>query len=242
MDLKKTKNRIAISTTSTMGLNGRGNTVYHYPAMYPHCLIAGRTGSGKSYAARSWIYNFLQAYPDAKLTLLDFKGEFGFSEGKRYFCMERCFDGLEIFLKEMVDRQDVRTIPKTPWLLYIDELAAIVNYMEKKHADQFRARLSTIYMLSRAQNMFTLAGVQRADASTWTAGARDNLGLVMLLGELSKETCDMFSLDKSKLGACPYPGMGHVLVNGSPDSLMRIHPLPIQDMRRVDQAILAALS
>ena len=97
-------------------------------------------------------------------------------------------------------------------------------------------------MLSRAQNMYTLAGVQRADASTWTAGARDNLGLVMLLGELSKETCEMFSLDKSKLGACPYPGMGHVLVNGSPDSLMRIHTLPIQDMRRVDQAILAALS
>lgn len=25
-----TKNRIAIATTSTMGLNGRGNTVYHY--------------------------------------------------------------------------------------------------------------------------------------------------------------------------------------------------------------------
>lgn len=184
----------------------------------------------------------MQVYPDAKLTLLDFKGEFGFSEGKRYYSMERCFDGLEMFLKEMIDRQAVRTIPKTPWLLYIDELAAIVNYMEKKRADQFRARLSTIYMLSRAQNMYTLAGVQRADASTWTAGARDNLGLVMLLGELSKETCEMFSLDKSKLGACPYPGMGHVLVNGSPDSLMRIHTLPISDMRRVDQAILAALS
>ncbi|OUP20413.1 FtsK/SpoIIIE domain-containing protein, partial [Gemmiger sp. An194] len=57
------KNKVAIATTSTMGLNGRGNTVYHYPSMYPHCLIAGRTGSGKSYAARSWIYNFLQAYP-----------------------------------------------------------------------------------------------------------------------------------------------------------------------------------
>lgn len=237
-----TKNRIAIATTSTMGLNGRGNTVYLYPAMYPHCLIAGRTGSGKSYAARSWIYNFLQAYPDAKLTLLDFKGEFGFSEGKRYYTMDRCFEGLEMFLKEMVDRQAVRTIPKTPWLLYIDELAALVTYLDKKNADLFRSRLSTIYMLSRSQNMFTLAGVQRADASTWTAGARDNLGLVMLLGELSKETCDMFSLDKSKLGACPYPGMGHVLVNGSPDSLMRVHTLPIQDMAKMERAIQEALN
>ncbi|HJB20313.1 MAG TPA: DUF87 domain-containing protein [Candidatus Fournierella merdavium] len=237
-----TKNKIAIATTSTMGLNGRGNTVYHYSAMYPHCLIAGRTGSGKSYAARSWIYNFLQAYPDAKLTLLDFKGEFGFSEGKRYYTMDRCFEGLEMFLKEMVDRQAVRTIPKTPWLLYIDELAALVTYLDKKNADLFRSRLSTIYMLSRSQNMFTLAGVQRADASTWTAGARDNLGLVMLLGELSKETCDMFSLDKSKLGACPYPGMGHVLVNGSPDSRMRIHTLPIQDMAKMERAIQEALN
>ena len=237
-----TKNRIAIATTSTMGLNGRGNTVYHYPAMYPHCLIAGRTGSGKSYAARSWIYNFLQAYPDAKLTLLDFKGEFGFSEGKRYYTMDRCFEGLEMFLKEMVDRQAVRTIPKTPWLLYIDELAALVTYLDKKNADLFRSRLSTIYMLSRSQNMFPISGVQRADASTWTAGARDNLGLVMLLGELSKETCDMFSLDKSKLGACPYPGMGHVLVNGSPDSLMRVHTLPIQDMNKMERAIQEALN
>ena len=237
-----TTNRIAIATTSTMGLNGRGNTVYHYPTMYPHCLIAGRTGSGKSYAARSWIYNFLQAHPDAKLTLLDFKGEFGFSEGKRYYTMDRCFEGLEMFLKEMVDRQAVRTIPKTPWLLYIDELAALVTYLDKKNADLFRSRLSTIYMLSRSQNMFTLAGVQRADASTWTAGARDNLGLVMLLGELSKETCDMFSLDKSKLGACPYPGMGHVLVNGSPDSLMRVHTLPIQDMNKMERAIQEALN
>lgn len=242
MDLTRTKNKIAIATTSTMGLNGRGNTVYHYPTMYPHCLIAGRTGSGKSYAARSWIYNFLQAYPDAKLTLLDFKGEFGFSEGKRYYTMDRCFEGLEMFLKEMVDRQAVRTIPKTPWLLYIDELAALVTYLDKKNADLFRSRLSTIYMLSRSQNMFTLAGVQRADASTWTAGARDNLGLVMLLGELSKETCDMFSLDKSKLGACPYPGMGHVLVNGSPDSRMRIHTLPIQDMAKMERAIQEALN
>ena len=237
-----TKNRIAIATTSTMGLNGRGNTVYHYPAMYPHCLIAGRTGSGKSYAARSWIYNFLQAYPDAKLTLLDFKGEFGFSEGKRYYTMDRCFEGLEMFLKEMVDRQAVRTIPKTPWLLYIDELAALVTYLDKKNADLFRSRLSTIYMLSRSQNMFTISGVQRADASTWTAGARDNLSLVMLLGELSKETCDMFSLDKSKLGACPYPGMGHVLVNGSPDSLMRVHTLPIQDMNKMERVIQEALN
>lgn len=170
------KNRISIATTSTMGLNGRGNTVYHYPQMYPHCLIAGRTGSGKSYAARSWIYNFLQANPDAKLTLLDFKGEFGFSEGKRYYSMDRCFEGLEMFLKEMVDRQAVRTIPKTPWLLYIDELAALVTYLDKKNADLFRSRLSTIYMLSRAQNMYTLSGVQRADASTWTAGARDKIG------------------------------------------------------------------
>lgn len=242
MDLTRTKNRIAIATTSTMGLNGRGNTVYHYPAMYPHCLIAGRTGSGKSYAARSWIYNFLQAHPDAKLTLLDFKGEFGFSEGNRYYSMDRCSEGLEMFLKEMVDRQAVRTIPKTPWLLYIDELAALVTYLDKKNADLFRSRLSTIYMLSRSQNMFTLAGVQRADASTWTAGARDNLGLVMLLGELSKETCDMFSLDKSKLGACPYPGMGHVLVNGSPDSLMRVHTLPIQDMNKMERAIQEALN
>lgn len=236
------KNRIAIATTSTMGLNGRGNTVYHYPAMYPHCLIAGRTGSGKSYAARSWLYNFLQAYPDAKLTLLDFKGEFGFSEGKRYYSMDRCFEGLEMFLKEMVDRQAVRTIPKTPWLLYIDELAALVTYLDKKNADLFRSRLSTIYMLSRSQNMFTISGVQRADASTWTAGARDNLGLIMLLGELSKETCDMFSLDKSKLGACPYPGMGHILVNGSPDSLMRIHTLPIQDTCKLEQTIQEALN
>ena len=136
----------------------------------------------------------------------------------------------------------MRTIPKTPWLLHIDELAAIVNYMEKKRADQFRARLSTIYMLSRAQNMYSLAGVQRAGGRTWTAGAGDSWGVGMLLGERAKETCDRFSLDKSKLGACPYPGMGHVLVNGSPDSLMRIHTLPIPDMRRVDQAILAALS
>lgn len=236
------KNKVAIATTSTMGLNGRGNTVCHYPSMYPHCLIAGRTGSGKSYAARSWLYNFLQAYPDAKLTLLDFKGEFGFSEGKRYYSMDRCFEGLEMFLKEMVDRQAVRTIPKTPWLLYIDELAALVTYLDKKNADLFRSRLSTIYMLSRSQNMFTISGVQRADASTWTAGARDNLGLVMLLGELSKETCDMFSLDKSKLGACPYPGMGHVLVNGSPDSLMRVHTLPIQDMNKMERAIQEALN
>ena len=236
------KNRVAIATTSTMGLNGRGNTVYHYPSMYPHCLIAGRTGSGKSYAAHSWIYNFLQIYPETKLTLLDFKGEFGFSGGKRYYSMERCFDGLEMFLKEMLDRQAVHTIPKTPWLLYIDELAALVTFLEKKSADLFRSRLSTIYMLSRSQNMFTISGVQRADASTWTAGARDNLGLVMLLGELSKETCDMFSLDKSKLGACPYPGMGHILVNGSPDSLMRIHTLPIQDTCKLEQTIQEALN
>lgn len=235
------KNKIVIATTSTMGLNGAGNSVYYYPKMYPHCLIAGRTGSGKSYAARSWIYNFLQAYPNAKLSILDFKGEFGFTSGKRYYAHQNCMQGLQDFIAEMTVRQANSTLSKTPWLLYIDELAALVMFLEKKDSEVFRRGLSLVYMLSRAQNMYTLSGVQRADASTWTAGARDNLGLVMLLGELSKESCEMFSIDKGRLGACPYPGMGHVLVNGAPDSIMRIHTLKIPDMEKVEQTILAAL-
>lgn len=235
------KNKIVIATTSTMGLNGSGNSVCYHPTMYPHCLIAGRTGSGKSYAARSWIYNFLQAYPDAKLSILDFKGEFGFTSGKRYYTHPHCMQGLRDFIAEMTNRQEHPTLAKTPWLLYIDELAALVLFLEKKDSEAFRRGLSLVYMLSRAQNMYTLSGVQRADASTWTAGARDNLGLVMLLGELSKESCDMFSLEKDKLSACPYPGMGHILVNGSPDSIMRIHTLKISDIEKVEQTILAAL-
>lgn len=235
------KNGVTVATTCAMGFHGRGNPVKHFPQSYPHSLLVGKTGSGKSYAARSWLYNFLECYPKTKLTMLDLKGEFCNFSGTRYYQGVQCYEGLKAFGEEMIKRQNDSLIPKTPMLLYIDELAATVNLLEKKQADEFRRMLSVIYMLSRAQNMFTISSVQRADASTWVSGARDNIGLVLLLGELSKESCEMFSLDKSMLSACPYPGMGHILINGSPESLIKVRTPVISNLAKVETRIIAAL-
>ena len=233
---------IPIASTSMMSFNGSPNHILYYPRSFPHSLIVGRTGSGKSYAARYWMYQFLNYYPSAKLYLLDFKNEFNFPQLPRYYTNFDCVQGMKSFVQEMGERQESHNVDKPPILLYIDELSALLTFLDKKDAETFRHGISLAYMVSRAQNMFTLTGMQRADASNWVAGARDNISFVMLLGEFSKEGCEMFSLKKENMGACPYPGMGHILINGNSNSLLKIKIPFLRDTQKIDRRIIEALS
>lgn len=57
---------IPIASTSMMSFSGSPNHILYYPRSHPHSLIVGRTGSGKSYAARYWMYQFLELLSQRK--------------------------------------------------------------------------------------------------------------------------------------------------------------------------------
>lgn len=185
---------------------------------YPHMLVMGATGSGKSYAVRL-IMGRLAAKraPHAKLTVCDYKADdFRFLEGcSRYYAFDRSIDGLNSFYCDFQERQSGTDKSRGMRLLVFDEWAAFLAMLEKKEASEMQKKLATLLMLGRSFNTHVLISVQRAD-SEYFAKSRDNLSnKVIAMGNISKESAAMFGFERENMMPCTQAGQGHVLTNGT---------------------------
>lgn len=159
---------------------------------FPHLLLTGASGSGKTYLLRIILASISAKIPNARMIVCDFKGDsdFEFLEGcsdfYRYFDVQ---NGLEAFSNLLRERQSGanKTIP---YFLVFDEYVAFLNALEKKKADAAKQTLSLLLMMGRSFNLHVIVSVQRADAA-YFATARDNFSAVIAMGKLSKEAVDM---------------------------------------------------
>ena len=204
-------------------------------------LIVGATGTGKTVALKILLTKIARFQSDAKIWLLDFK-QFDFqnlSDKPRYYGYADCLQGLEDYYAAFKQQQENGTAG-APQYLIIDEWGSFLLSLDKKTAEQAKARLAELLMLGRAYRFFPIIGIQRPDA-TYFAGARDNFQCCLALGNLSREGRRMLFPDEvaESITQCS-KREGHLYIDGV--GIEKIRIAEVQSMDALDKAIQEAMS
>lgn len=161
-----------------------------------HALVTGASGSGKSYALLYLLGSLIQDDEMVDVYFCDFKNseDFAFLEGlQHYYAGDDCYDGVMKFYEEFCNARKNRS-NKRRKLLIFDEYPAFINYLsgidkrdKTKKANDILGVIAEVLMLGRGIGYGIWIVTQRADASLFANGARDNFMIVLGLGRLSKE-------------------------------------------------------
>jgi ftsK protein len=169
----------------------------------PHALIAGATGSGKTYFLNYVICCLL--YNKADITFIDPKsadvkaiGEV-VNKDKTGFEEKEILKLVEDFSKEMTKRQEIignsgkvnatyLDFGMKPQFLIFDELSAFkAGVEEKKTATAVENHLKKIILMGRSTGNFVILVAQQPNATVVETGIRDQLGLKVALGNIKNE-------------------------------------------------------
>lgn len=188
------------------------------PNKAPHVIIIGATGSGKTYFAKLLLGKIALHVSDTTIFVCDFKGDddFMFLDGySKYYRFTECSEGLEQYYDIFVERQKHISTKRNMLILFFDEWASYLNFLDKKKAEEEKRKLSNLLMLGRSFNVHVIISQQRADAQYFST-ARDNFNLIVGLGNLSPESRDMLFHDyKVKMSSDCTQGIGYMLTNGT---------------------------
>lgn len=211
------------------------------PGKAPHVIITGATGSGKTYFS-TLLLGKIALQDNSSIFVCDFKGDddFSFLNGSsQFYRYKECTDGLNRFHELFVKRQSRENTDRDMLILFFDEWAAYLNYVDKKQAEEAKKKLSELLMLGRSLNVHVIISQQRADAQYFST-ARDNFGLVIGLGNLSPESKEMLFRDyKKDMVSDRKRGSGYMLTNGT-DFLKVIVPT-VNDFNRLHETIRQAV-
>lgn len=190
---------------------------------YPHMLITGASGSGKSFALLFLIGKLLQCYPEIIVYICDFKksDDFAFlSDYPHYYAGKDCYSGIMEYYQSFSDARESGN-NKTRYILIADEYPAFINYLQMqdkinktKYANDILGAVSEVLMLGRGINFGIWIVTQRADSTLFANGARDNFMVVIALGRLSKEQKTMIFAGQEIPDSIMYKGEGLLLADG----------------------------
>ena len=199
----------------------------------PHALIAGATGSGKTYFLNYLICCLI--YNRADITFIDPKSADIKAIGEvvnpqKTACTENQIAKLvREFSEEMGKRQEI--IGKSgkvnatyldfgmkPQFLIFDELAAFKAGVEKKEtAKTVENQLKKIILMGRSTGNFVILVAQQPNAEVVETGIRDQLGLKVALGNIKNELRLMMFGSDIKLHTLDVTekGIGYISLAGS---------------------------
>lgn len=204
---------------------------------YPHMVICGSTGSGKTYLLKLILARIGKYIPDSELLVCDYKSDedFSFLNGSaNFYRFAECMDGLERAITILRNRQQGLSHDRHFVCLVFDEWASFINNLDKKTADHAKQQLAVLLMLGRSFNIHVILSQQRLDASYFSA-ARDNFSLVFGMGTLSKESVEMmFSEYKDVIDPCKPQGQGSLIIGNQFKSV--IVPT-IRDSSKLESAV-----
>lgn len=192
---------------------------------HPHALLTGSSGSGKSVALLFLLGKRLQADPDTCVYVCDFKNSSDFrflakSNYPYYFAGDDSFRGITKFYERFnAARQSGETGRR--FLLVFDEYPAFISRLQMqdkqektKKAAEVLNMVSEILMLGRGIGYGVWIVTQRADASLFSGGSRDNFMVLLALGRLSREQKGMLFSGEELPDRVYQPGEGVILLDG----------------------------
>lgn len=205
----------------------------------PHCLITGKSGSGKSQSFLWYAFHILDN-EESLLYLADFKA------GKEYAPLKgspsyACADDAVSMIYDYYDLYTVmrrRPNPDMPHItLAVEEWFGLLGYIEsidKKKKNDLMAKVGEILALGRGigNGIGIFLMVQRADSSNFSAGSREQFQNIVSFGRLSKEQRLMlFSGEDLDLTRNYKTGQGISLIDGQDSAAEIIVPwVPEQDI------------
>jgi hypothetical protein len=113
--------------------------------------------------------------------------------------------------------------------------------VKKKVADDIKSMLSTLLILGRSYNIHIIIGLQRADAEHFKAGARDQFGAVLRIGNLSKkQRLMLFNKYRDEMVGDYTQGTGYFMRDGQ--GIKRVVVPTVRDIKLLNKTILLGLS
>ncbi len=190
-----------------------------------HALITGSSGSGKSYAVLYLLGCLLQDNPKMIIYFCDFKNseDFRFLEKYPYYYRGNdCYDGVMNYYESFCNSRMSGKTDKQ-YVLIFDEYPAFINYLntkdktnKTKRAGDVLGSIAEILMLGRGIGYGVWIITQRADASLFSNGARDNFMIVLGLGRISREQKGMLFAGEELPEKVYRQGEGCLIADGHP--------------------------
>ncbi|EKB5511860.1 DUF87 domain-containing protein [Listeria monocytogenes] len=207
-------NRIAIEevTVENRAMKLMKNVFWEFDTL-PHMLIAGGTGSGKTYFLLTMIEALLKTH--AKLFILDPKNadlaDLGTVMDQVYYQKEEISACVNDFYERMIERStEMKKLPnyKTgenyaylglePNFLVFDEYVAYFEMLSTKESMEVMSKIKQIVMLGRQAGFFLILACQRPDAKYLQDGIRDQFNARIALGRMSELGWSMMFGDSDK--------------------------------------------
>lgn len=224
------------------------------PSTNSHMLVAGMSGSGKSYASLGYFAKIALAQPQGEFFFADYKGEDAFAflrNCPRYHSYNNTLEALDAVYKRLNDRlageDKTRHNVTLVWDEYIANTLALMGFdKDKKPAERIAPttmnKVSEILMLGRSMNVRLVISCQRPDAVAFPTGSRLNYGVVVVLGAAIRSIYEMLMPDHMEQvkGRQFGRGEGVALLQGSE---LRFIKIPrVQNYERMKQICVNALS
>ena len=159
---------------------------------HPHAFVAGKPGSGKSNILKCLIHQAISK--GYEVTIIDFKRGVSFSRFRDYvkahYDYEPAIKALQAMVKETNNRLDlfrendvdnindynrITSDYLKRKIIFIDELAELLQTGDKKLSDLINDNIATLTRLSRATGIHLIMGIQRPDATLVQGQIKSNV-------------------------------------------------------------------
>lgn len=209
------------------------NKIYWNFRKCPHALISGVTGKGKTYFLAYLIKMFLLIKADVKildpkvsdLSYLEkfFKDKVASSPGQIAKILRETTEKMNERYEQFKVwhnygfGKDYKDYGYRPIVIIFDEMAAFVASVDNKTAKEVNEYMMQIIMKGRQAGIFMILTTQRPDADVIKTSIRDQLGLRIALGEMTKTGYTMiFGSEFNDLELNnSAPGNGFIMIDGA---------------------------